>query len=45
MRLLAENGAADDEALYRGAIALGLDRSDVVVRRHLVQLMSLLGGP
>jgi hypothetical protein len=33
---------ADDEILYREALALGLDRNDVVVRRRLVQNMTFL---
>jgi peptidyl-prolyl cis-trans isomerase C len=32
----------EDEALYREALALGLDRGDVIVRRRLVQKMELL---
>jgi len=32
----------DEEVLYREAIALGLDRGDVIVRRRLVQKMELL---
>ena len=32
---------ADHEALYREAIALGLDRGDPIVRRRLVQKMRL----
>lgn len=32
----------DDEVLYREALALGLDRGDVIVRRRLVQKMELL---
>lgn len=31
-----------DEVLYREALALGLDRSDEIVRRRLVQMMELL---
>jgi hypothetical protein len=34
--------AADDEILYREALALGLDKGDVVVRRRLVQNMTFL---
>ncbi len=33
---------ADEEILYREALALGLDKNDVVVRRRLVQNMSFL---
>jgi len=32
----------DDEVLYREALALGLDRGDVVIRRRLVQNMGFL---
>ncbi len=32
----------DDEVLYREALALGLDRGDVIVRRRLVQKMRFL---
>jgi hypothetical protein len=32
----------DDEVLYREALALGLDRGDVIVRRRLVQKMEFL---
>jgi peptidyl-prolyl cis-trans isomerase C len=32
----------DDEVLYREALALGLDRDDVIVRRRLVQKMGFL---
>ena len=32
----------DEEVLYREALALGLDRGDVIVRRRLVQKMELL---
>jgi len=32
----------DDEVLYREAIALGLDQSDVIVRRRLVEKMEFL---
>ena len=32
----------DDEVLYREALALGLDRGDIVVRRRLVQKMEFL---
>jgi peptidyl-prolyl cis-trans isomerase C len=32
----------DDEVLHREALALGLDRGDVIVRRRLVQKMRLL---
>lgn len=32
----------EDELLYREALALGLDRSDVVVRRRLIQSMRFL---
>ena len=32
----------DEELLYREALALGLDRSDLIVRRRLVQKMELL---
>src|SRR5262249_37606184 len=32
----------DEEILYREALALGLDRGDVIVRRRLVQKMELL---
>ena len=32
----------DEEVLYREAIALGLDRGDVIVRRRLVQKMELI---
>lgn len=32
----------DDEILYREALALGLDRGDVVIRRRLVQNMGFL---
>lgn len=32
----------DDEILYREALALGLDRGDVIVRRRLVQKMGFL---
>jgi len=32
----------DDEVLHREALALGLDRSDVVIRRRLVQSMRFL---
>lgn len=32
----------DDEVLYREAIALGLERGDVIVRRRLVQKMEFL---
>jgi hypothetical protein len=32
----------DDEILYREALALGLDRGDVVIRRRLVQSMGFL---
>jgi hypothetical protein len=31
-----------DEALYRQALALGLDRNDVIVRRRLIQKMEFL---
>src|SRR5207244_2200093 len=41
-RLVADDVAKDDESLYREALRLQLDRTDVVVRRHLVQLVSLL---
>lgn len=34
--------AVDDEVLYREALRLGLDRSDPVVRQHLIQKMLLL---
>lgn len=34
----------ESELLYREALALGLDRGDVVVRRRLVQKMELLAG-
>jgi peptidyl-prolyl cis-trans isomerase C len=32
----------DDEILYREALALGLDRGDIIVRRRLVQKMEFL---
>ena len=32
----------DDEVLYREAIALGLDRGDVILRRRLIQKMQFL---
>jgi hypothetical protein len=32
----------DDEVLYREALALGLDRGDIIVRRRLVQKMEFL---
>jgi hypothetical protein len=32
----------DDEVLYREALALGLDRGDVIVRRRLIQKMEFL---
>jgi peptidyl-prolyl cis-trans isomerase C len=32
----------DDEVLYREALALGLDRGDVIVRRRMIQKMQLL---
>jgi hypothetical protein len=32
----------DDEVLYREAMALGLDRGDVIVRRRLIQKMEFL---
>jgi hypothetical protein len=34
----------ESEALYREALALGLDRGDVIVRRRLVQKMELFAG-
>jgi peptidyl-prolyl cis-trans isomerase C len=34
--------ALEDEVLYREAIRMGLDKSDVIVRQHLVQRMLLL---
>jgi hypothetical protein len=44
MRVLADDEAADDDALYARALALGLDRNDLVVRRLLVQKMRLLAA-
>jgi hypothetical protein len=41
-------GFVREEVLYREALALGLDRDDLVVRRRLVQKMEMLalrGGP
>jgi peptidyl-prolyl cis-trans isomerase C len=35
----------DEEILYREALALGLDRGDVIVRRRLVQKMEMLASP
>jgi len=32
----------DDEVLYREALALGLDRGDVIIRRRLIQKMQFL---
>src|SRR6185295_8872661 len=32
----------DNEVLYREALALGLDRGDIIVRRRLVQKMEFL---
>jgi hypothetical protein len=33
----------DEELLYREALALGLDRGDIIVRRRMVQKMEFLG--
>jgi len=38
---LGEDGARGREALERQARGLGLERSDVVIRRHLVEMMRL----
>src|SRR5439155_862845 len=38
---LGEDGARGREALEREARGLGLERSDVVIRRHLVEMMRL----
>jgi hypothetical protein len=35
-------GFVEEEALYREAVALGLDRGDVIIRRRLVQKMRFL---
>jgi hypothetical protein len=42
MRILSDDPSGDPDALYRRALELGLDRSDLVVRRSLVQKMRLL---
>ena len=42
MGFLSDDEKRDATALYRAALELGLDRNDLVVRRHLVQLMRLL---
>src|SRR5262249_10572762 len=42
MQVLSEDRDADPERLYARARALGLDRTDLVVRRILVQKMRLL---
>ena len=34
--------ALEDEVLYREALRMGLDKSDVIIRQHLVQRMLLL---
>jgi hypothetical protein len=34
----------DEELLYREALALGLDRGDLIVRRRLIQKMELVGA-
>jgi len=44
METLAEAPGADAEERYRQAVALGLDRTDLVVRRILVQKMRLLAA-
>jgi len=46
MRVLSDGAPAelDDEALHARALELGLDRTDVVVRRLLVQKMRLLAA-
>ena len=44
MRVLSDDGRADAEGLYARARALGLDRTDLVVRRILVQKMRLLAA-
>lgn len=46
MRVLSDGApvALDDEALHARALELGLDRTDVVVRRLLVQKMRLLAA-
>ena len=38
----AQSAYVDEEVRYREALALGLDRGDVIVRRRLVQKMDLL---
>ncbi len=42
MTFLASDPAPDPEELYREALALGLDREDLVVRRILVEKMRLV---
>jgi hypothetical protein len=42
MRVLEPDGTASADTLYARAVALGLDRTDLVVRRILVQKMRLL---
>ena len=44
MRVLTDDAASDEDALYARARALELDRKDLVVRRILVQKMRLLAA-
>lgn len=44
MRILRDDQTSDDETLYAQAVALGMDRKDLVVRRILVQKMRLLAA-
>lgn len=44
MRILRDDQRSDDDTLYAQAVALGLDRKDLVVRRILVQKMRLLAA-
>ncbi len=44
-RASVEAQALDDEALYREALALGLDRDDPVIRRRLIEKARLLLTP
>ena len=41
LRFLGEGASGDDAADFEEALALGLDRSDLVVRRRLVQRLEL----
>ena len=41
---VGEETAQDRESLEREARRLGLERSDLVIRRHLVEMMGLAAG-